>query len=98
LGYDFLVDITASDESKESQGYHVIYSLLSLKDKCRIVVKFVAEKSAPSVSDLWSGALWAEREIFDMFGLSFDNEASNKRIIMDYAFSGHPLRKECKLL
>jgi NADH-quinone oxidoreductase subunit C len=74
----------------------MVYNLYSLEKHIRVRVKaLVAEnEQVPSITDLWPGANWFEREVFDMFGISFPGHPNLRRILMDERFTGHPLRKE----
>jgi NADH-quinone oxidoreductase subunit C len=93
--YGFLADITATDEGAEPR-FEVVYQLFSHALLCRIRLKVrVPEgESVPSVSSVWEGANWAEREIFDMFGIHFSGHPDLRRILMDERWVGHPLRKD----
>lgn len=99
LDYDFLTDYTATDENEEPVHgcrFVVVAHLFSTAKKIRIRVKSpVAEsESVPTLIGLWPGANWAEREIFDMFGIKFEDHPELRRILMDSRFEGHPLRKD----
>ncbi len=93
--YGFLADITATDESG-SPRFEVAYQLFSHSRLCRIRIKVrVPEGEAiPSAVSLWKGADWAEREVFDMFGITFSGHPNLRRILMDERWVGHPLRKD----
>jgi NADH/F420H2 dehydrogenase subunit C len=106
--YSFLVDLTATDEknvaaTSTTQGgtrFHVIYNLLSHKHnfaRIRVKVKITENESVPSLIPLWVGADWAEREVWDMFGIKFDGHPNLRRILMDERWEGHPLRKDYPL-
>ena len=75
--------------------FEVVYSFLSLKLNKRLLFKIESgeEHQIPSVVSLYSAACWYEREAFDMFGISFDGCPDMRRILTDYGFKGHPLRK-----
>ena len=96
--YGFLADITATDEMREPR-FEVVYQLFSHSQLCRIRVKVrVPEGSTtPSAIEVWKGADWAEREIYDMFGVVFQGHPDLRRILMDERWVGHPLRKEYPL-
>lgn len=96
--YDFLVDITATDEETDPR-FHVVYQLTSYRDMCRIRVKAKVRENEeiPSIVDLWPGANWAEREVWDMFGIRFSGHPDLRRILMDERWVGHPLRKDYPL-
>ncbi len=75
----------------------VVYHLLSTKLNHRLRVKVFCDEAAPivpTVSDLWSGADWLEREAYDMFGVLFEGHPDLRRILTDYGFIGHPFRKD----
>ncbi len=109
LAYSFLVDITAVDNSKlESElmqydyaRFMVVYHLYTYEgETSRIRVKVpVHEKDLkiPSVTQLWKGANWLERETYDMFGIEFDGHPDLSRILTPDNFEGHPLRKDYPL-
>jgi NADH-quinone oxidoreductase subunit C len=98
FGYHFLADMTASDEGGNPR-FEVIYNLYNPEKGPRIRVKTrVAENdSVPTLSGVWKGADWAEREIFDMFGIRFEGHPNLRRILMDYRWEGYPLRKDYPL-
>ena len=78
--------------------FEIIYQLLSMENNVRIRVKCKLKNEqiilVDSVSDLWVSADWAEREVYDMFGVYFDNHPDLRRVLTDYGFVGHPLRKD----
>ena len=96
--YDFLADITATDEEIEPR-FEVVYNLSSLSTGARIRVKARVRENEdiPSAISVWKGANWAEREIWDMFGVSFRGHPDLRRILMDERWQGHPLRKDYPL-
>jgi NADH-quinone oxidoreductase subunit C len=96
--YDFLADITATDEEVDPR-FEVVYNLRSTKTKARIRIKArVAEgEKIPTAVDVWAGANWQEREVFDMFGVEFAGHPDLRRILMDVRWQGHPLRKDYPL-
>ena len=108
LAYTYLVDVTAVDNSQmESElmqydyaRYMVVYQLYSYAGQCRLRVRVPVhenELSIPSVTALWQGANWLERETYDMFGINFDGHPDLRRILMPDDFDGHPLRKDYPL-
>ena len=108
LAYTFLVDVTAIDNSRmESElmrfdyaRFMVVYQLYSYQGQCRVRVKvpvYENDLSTPSVTGLWQGANWLERETYDMFGINFDGHPDLRRILMPDDFDGHPLRKDYPL-
>jgi NADH-quinone oxidoreductase subunit C len=78
--------------------FEIIYQLLSMENNVRIRVKCKLKNEqiilVDSVSDLWISADWAEREVYDMFGIYFNNHPDLRRVLTDYGFVGHPLRKD----
>ena len=108
LAYTFLVDVTAVDNSQmESElmqfdyaRFMVVYHLYSYQGHCRVRVKVPVHEndlSIPSVTALWQGANWLERETYDMFGINFEGHPDLRRILMPDDFEGHPLRKDYPL-
>ena len=98
LEYNFLADLTAVDEEAEPR-FEMVYNLYSMVSKARIRVKVrVAEgEEVPTIIPVWAGANWAEREVFDMFGIKFTGHPDLRRILMDERWVGHPLRKDFPL-
>ena len=94
--YTALIDVTAVDRSASEQVFDVIYVLRAPERHAKLVVKAKVpadDPRLPSVTSLWKGADWAEREVYDMFGVRFDGHPNLKRILMYEPFEGHPLRK-----
>lgn len=84
-------------EGCDLPSFAVVYHLLSIKNNIRLRVRVFAEGDIPkvdSVVNLWSSANWYEREAFDLFGILFDGHPDLRRILTDYGFIGHPLRKD----
>ncbi len=96
---DFLVDVTAVDWYPKVPRFEVVYSLYSLNSKERLRVKVpVGEgEKIRSVTQLWKGAGWLEREVYDMFGIEFEGHPDLRRILLWDDFPGHPLRKDFPL-
>lgn len=97
LQYDYLMDLTAVDYFKRKPRFEVVYHFLSLKNLFRIRVKVPLSEPDPeldSLVSLWASADWYEREVYDMFGISFAGHPDLKRILMYPEFEGHPLRKD----
>lgn len=100
--FNYLVDVTAVDYRDPSQPLEVVYQLRSLHRRADLRVKIALEKQNPlevsSVVDLWRGADWLEREVYDMFGVTFLGHPDLRRILMWETYSeGHPLRKSFPL-
>ncbi len=100
--YDYLVDVTAVEYRDRERPLEVVYQLWSLGRKALLRVKVELPKDQPlfvdSVVDLWRGANWLEREVFDMFGVTFRGHPDLRRILMwDSYAEGHPLRKDFPL-
>ncbi|KAH8165137.1 hypothetical protein CIB48_g3082 [Xylaria polymorpha] len=91
--------ITAVDFPTKDARFEVVYNLLSVRHNARIRVKTYADESSPvpSVTGLYDGANWYEREVYDMFGVFFTGHPDLRRIMTDYGFEGHPLRKDFPL-
>jgi len=99
MNYRFLSDITATDETPREPRFDVVYQLLSHETFARIRIKVSVSENVPvpSLVEVWPGANWAEREVFDMFGISFSGHPNLRRILMDERWVGHPLRKDYPL-
>jgi NADH/F420H2 dehydrogenase subunit C len=99
-GYVFLSDLTATDESEGgfTHRFELVYQLYAPKrDRIRVKVRLAENESAPTATVLWPAANWAEREVWDMFGIRFDGHPDLRRILMDERWVGHPLRKDYPL-
>ena len=94
-----LIDITAVDWPERPARFDVVYNLLSLTHNQRIRVKIATGESdpVPSVITVYSAAGWYEREVWDMYGILFSGHPDLRRILTDYGFEGHPLRKDFPL-
>lgn len=97
--FKMLIDITAVDYPSRVSRFQVVYNLLSIPYNARIRVKTCVNEVSllPSVTTLYSSAGWWEREVWDMFGIFFSNHPDLRRILTDYGFQGHPLRKDFPL-
>jgi NADH-quinone oxidoreductase subunit C len=91
-----LIDITGVDWPERDDRFEIVYHFLSMPQNHRVRVKVsVAEDEVvPSICDLFPSADWYEREVFDMFGVMFSGHPDLRRILTDYGFRGHPLRKD----
>ena len=94
--FDYLVDVTAVHYPKREEQFDVVWILYSFAHNVRIRVKTAIKEgeSAPSAVPLWPTANWLEREVFDMFGISFTGHPDLRRILMPDGWKGHPLRKD----
>lgn len=92
-------DITAIDFPTRDQRFEVVWNMLSVRHNSRIRVKTYADESSPvaSITSLYDGANWYEREVYDLFGVFFTGHPDLRRIMTDYGFDGHPLRKDFPL-
>ena len=99
LNFEMLLDITAVDYPQRSKRFELVYILLSLKNHLRLRVKIFLNDNeiVPSISKLYKSAGWYEREVWDMYGVSFSGNNDLRRILTDYGFEGHPLRKDFPL-
>ncbi|MBI5561752.1 MAG: NADH-quinone oxidoreductase subunit C [Deltaproteobacteria bacterium] len=99
LRMNYLVDVIGVDYYAETPRFEVVYHLYSLPKKHRIRLKVRVNEGdqVPSVTHIWSGANWPEREAFDMFGIVFEGHPDLRRIYMAEDWQGHPLRKDYPL-
>ena len=97
--YTMVADITAVDFPTKQNRFEVVYNLLSVRHNSRIRVKTYADEATPvpSITSLYDGANWYEREVYDLFGVFFTGHPDLRRIMTDYGFDGHPLRKDFPL-
>lgn len=98
-GYEVLMDLTGVDYLKPEKHTKVVYWLHNPTNLMRIRITVFAEREGtlPSVVDLWAGANWYERELYDLFGLKFDGHPDLKRILMPDDWQGHPLLRDYAL-
>ncbi|WP_417247967.1 NADH-quinone oxidoreductase subunit C [Celeribacter sp.] len=94
--FSTLVDLTAVDYPARSARFDVVYHFLSMYQNQRIRVKTAVDEdeSIPSITAIHPSAGWFEREVYDMFGIIFSGHGDLRRLLTDYGFSGHPLRKD----
>ena len=94
-----LTDITAVDYLKKEKRFKLVYLLLSHENNHRLIINSnIKEKNiVPSITKIFPSANWMEREVFDMYGITFKDHPDLRRILTDYGFEGHPLRKDFPL-
>ena len=99
LWFKQLVDIGGVDYPERPARFEIVYHLLSHKKNHRIRIKLSTDETTPvaSIGELYSAAGWYEREIWDMYGVTFADHKDLRRILTDYGFEGHPLRKDFPL-
>lgn len=97
--YTQLISICGVDYPRRDRRIEVVYNLLSIKWNSRLLVKVCVEEgeSVDSITNYYSGAQWYEREVWDMYGVYFNKNEDLRRILTDYGFEGHPLRKDFPL-
>jgi NADH-quinone oxidoreductase subunit C len=94
--YQQLMEIAGVDYPARAERFEIVYMLLSLTKNHRVMVKCSASEDTPvpTVTALWPNAGWLEREVFDLFGVTFAGNPDLRRILTDYGFEGHPFRKD----
>jgi NADH-quinone oxidoreductase subunit C len=94
-----LIDLCGADYPSREERFEVVYNLLSLKHNLRIRVKVSTDEDTPvpSLAEVYSAAPWFERETWDLYGIFFSDHPDLRRILTDYGFEGHPLRKDFPL-
>ena len=99
FAFEQCMDICGVDWPERAERFDVVYNLLSvsLNQRVRVVVTASAETPVASVHTIWPAATWWEREAWDLFGIVFDGQPDLRRILTDYGFEGHPLRKDFPL-
>jgi NADH-quinone oxidoreductase subunit C len=98
--FEMLVDVTAVDWPKRERRFDVVWNLYSLttNERLRLKAHVAAGATVPSVTSVWAGANWPERECFDLFGIVFDGHPDLRRILLPEEWEGHPLRKDYDIL
>jgi NADH-quinone oxidoreductase subunit C len=94
-----LIDITAVDYPENTQRFKIVYLFLSHEFNQRVVLSYLISENEviPSLTSIYPAANWMEREVFDMYGVKFKDHPDLRRILTDYGFEGHPLRKDFPL-
>ena len=94
-----LIDITAVDYPHKEKRFKIVYLLLSHENNLRIIININIEETTlvSSITKIFPSANWMEREVFDMYGISFKDHPDLRRILTDYGFDGYPLRKDFPL-
>lgn len=97
--FSTFIDVCGADYPERAERFEVVYHLLSMSKNARIRVKVSTDEDTPVASafGLWPAADWFEREAFDMYGILFSGHPDLRRILTDYGFHGHPLRKDFPL-
>ncbi|SDB69879.1 NADH-quinone oxidoreductase subunit C [Belnapia rosea] len=99
FGFEQLMDLCGTDWPNRPLRFEVVYNLLSLSQnrRIRVVVATDAATPIPSIAGIWPCATWYEREAWDMYGVVFEGQTDLRRLLTDYGFEGHPLRKDFPL-
>jgi len=102
FNFEKLVDLTAVDNYTEENRFGLSYNLVSFQDRARLRISLnIADEDKPevdTVTDIWEGAMWLEREAFDMMGITFNGHPDLRRVFMPEDFEYYPLRKEFPLI
>ena len=99
FSYEQFMDICGVDWPERPERFDVVYNLLSItrNDRIRVIITTDEQTAVDSVTAIWPGAAWWEREVWDLFGVMFNGLVDHRRILTDYGFEGHPLRKDFPL-
>ena len=97
--FKVLIDICGVDYPEKNKRFEVVYHLLSLRlnQRIRVKVELTENGIIPSISEIFSAANWYERETWDLYGIMFSGHSDLRRLLTDYGFDGHPLRKDFPL-
>ncbi|MEJ0012949.1 MAG: NADH-quinone oxidoreductase subunit C [Bauldia sp.] len=99
LGFINLIDVCGVDYPSREKRFDVVYHLLSPRQNVRIRVKVMTDEDTPvpSITSVYPGADWFEREAYDLYGITFTGHPDLRRLLTDYGFEGHPMRKDFPL-
>jgi NADH-quinone oxidoreductase subunit C len=99
FAFEQMMDLCGVDWPERAERFDVVYNLLSvsLNQRVRVMLLTEADKPVPSVHTIWPSATWWEREAWDLYGIVFSGQPDMRRILTDYGFEGHPLRKDFPL-
>jgi len=99
FAFEQVMDICGVDWPERAERFDVVYNLLSisLNHRIRVIVQASADTPVPSCWQIWPVATWFEREAWDLYGIRFAGQPDHRRILTDYGFNGHPLRKDFPL-
>ncbi len=99
FAFEQMMDLAGVDWPERPMRFDVVYNLLSvsLNQRIRVILQTDATTAVPSVMSIWPVATWWEREAWDLFGIVFSGQPDLRRILTDYGFDGHPLRKDFPL-
>ena len=99
LKFKQLIDIAGVDYPGEEKRFQLVYLFLSheYNNRIKLLIKFQSDQVINSITKIFPSANWMEREVFDMYGIKFKNHPDLRRILTDYGFKGHPLRKDFPL-
>ena len=99
LKFSQLIDLTAVDYPNKAKRFNIVYIFLSIENNVRIIISTLVkeDESIDSITSLYPAANWYEREVWDLFGISFKNHPDLRRLLTDYGFNGFPLRKDFPL-
>ena len=99
FSFEQMMDLCGVDFPERAERFDVVYNLLSvtLNQRIRVIVTTDETEAVPSIHRIWPAATWWERECYDLFGVLFSDQPDLRRILTDYGFEGHPLRKDFPL-
>ena len=99
FAFEQVMDVCGVDYLDREERFEVVYNLLSVSknQRLRVIIRTDAQTPVASVTGVWPSAGWWERETYDLFGIRFEGLADHRRILTDYGFEGHPLRKDFPL-